>query len=325
MEFRPAKLDKFLLLISIITTASLIFFSIIFITKPIPYTWIFVILLISIPAFSFLLSPKTYYIQGGNFIIEKVIGRKISIPLNEIEEIIQVKDFNRLRPIRSMGNGGLFGYYGIFTTREYGNINCQLTSLKNVLLIKAKRGYFAISPERPERVLEHLKSMAGIEEKTEIPRPEPVKNKASFLILLLPDTIFNMVLIMVILLYPQLPNRIATHFDFFGHPNGFGNKISFLYTGIIPQVVLLLISFFVFFTSQNKFQNPLQLYFLIIIISLIQIFAGFTSFDIYWYNIHRMHLIPMHWLIIIFTTVIVIMLIIYNRLLTRKTISPDYS
>ncbi len=320
MEFKPAKLDTFELLISIITTAFLIFFSIIFITKPIPYGWIIVILLISIPVFSFLLSPKSYYIQGGNFIIEKVIGRKISIPLNEIEEIIQVKDFNRLKPIRSMGNGGLFGYYGIFTTREYGNINCQLTSLRNILIIKSKKRYYAISPEKPERVLEQLESMTGIVENTEIPKPEPVKNKASFLILLLPDTIFTLVLIMVILCYQQLPNRIATHFDFFGNPDGWGNKISFLYAGIIPQVILLLISFFVFFTSQNKFHNPLPFYFLIIIISLIQIFAGFTSFDIYWYNIHRIHLVPMHWLVIIFTTSIAITLIIYNQLLTRKTI-----
>jgi len=320
MEFRPAKLDKFATLISVITTTLLVLLSIFFITKPIPYGWVFAILMISIVFISFLLSPKSYYIQGGNFIIEKIIGRRISIPLNEIEEIIAVEDFNRLKPVRSMGNGGLFGFYGIYTTAEYGNINCQLTSLKNILLIKAKKGYFAISPENSERVLEQLKSMAGIVEKTEIVKPEPVKNKASFLILLLPDTIFTLVLIMVILLYPQLPNRIATHFDFFGNPDGWGNKISFLYAGIIPQVVLLIISFFVFFTSQNKFQNPLPLYFLIIIISLIQIFVGFTTLDIYWYNIHKKHLIPMHWLVIIFTTFIVIMLLIYNRLLTRKSI-----
>lgn len=289
-----------------------------FVKKVVPYGWIFALLIISIIVLSFLLSPKSYYIQGGNFIIEKVIGRRISIPLNEIEGIIPVEDFNRLKPIRSMGNGGLFGYYGIFTTKEYGNINCQLTSLKKILIIKSKRGYFAISPERPERFIEWFRSMTGVAETIEIPKPEPIKKKANFLILLIPDTIFTLTVIMVVLLYQQLPDRIAIHFDFQGNPDGWSDKVSFLYGGIIPQGILLLVSLLVFFFSQNKFRNPQPLYFLIIIISLIQVSVGFTTLDIYWYNIHKNHLIPMHWLVIVFTTLIVILLLIYNRLLTRE-------
>ncbi len=318
MEFKPAKLDKLALIISIITTTLLVLLSIFFVTKPIPYGWVFAIVMMSIVIISFLLSPKTYYIQGGNFIIEKVLGTRISIPLNEIEGIIAVDDFNKLKPVRSMGNGGLFGYYGLFTTAEYGNINCQLTSLKNILILKSKKGYFAISPENSERILEQLKSMAGIVVKTEIPKPEPVKNKASFLILLLPDTIFTLTIIMIILLYQQLPNRIATHFDFQGDPDGWSSRISFLYNGILPQIILMLINLIAFFATRDKYRDPRNVYFLVIIISIIQIFVAYLSLDVYWFNMRGSHLIPMGYLIIGFTGLLLIFIYIYYLLLKKS-------
>lgn len=63
------------------------------------------------------------------------MGKKIIIPINMIEGFIEVKDFNKLKPVRSMGSGGLFGYY--------------------------ESGFFAISPERPELLLDWLKSTTG--------------------------------------------------------------------------------------------------------------------------------------------------------------------
>lgn len=139
--------------------------------------------MISIVLFSYLLSPSRYYIQGGNFVIEKVVGKKIIIPLNIIEGYIEVVDFNKLKPVRSMGNGGLFGYYGIFATKDYGNINCQLARLKNIIIIKSKSGFFAISPEKPELLIDWLKSTTGtsVIKETIDTEIEPSKKNASFL------------------------------------------------------------------------------------------------------------------------------------------------
>ncbi len=319
MEFKIAKLDTIASLITIVVTVFLIAFAIFFSAKNIPFGWVFSLLMISIVLFSYLLSPHKYYIQGGNFVIEKVIGKKIIIPLNMIEGFIEVEDFNKLKPVRSMGNGGLFGYYGIFTTKDYGNINCQLTRLKNIIIIKSKTGFFAISPERPELLIDWLKSTTGtsvIKETIEA-EIEPSKKKASFFILLIPDTIFTISIIMIVLLYQNLPDRIATHFDFQGNPDGWSPKISFLYTSIMPQIVLFATGVIIFFMTRNRYRDPRAVYLLVIIISLIQIFIAYTSLDIYWFNTHNAHLIPLHYLVVLLIILLLVLFYFYNRILTR--------
>ncbi len=275
-------------------------------------------LLIAIPLVSYLLSPKIYYLQGGQFIIEKVMGKKIKIPISEIEGIFAVEDFYKLKPVRSIGNGGLFGYYGIYTTKDYGNINCQLTRLKRILIIKSEKGYYAISPAKTERLFELFKSMNAITLTKEISEAEPIQKKASPLILLIPDTIVALPLIMIILLYPQLPANIAIHFDASGTPDGWGPKISFLYFGFIPQVIIMIICAISFFAMRNKFRNAMPVYLLIIMLSLIQLIVAYFSFDIYWFNVYQSHLAPMGYLFIIFTGVFLALLIIYYRNLTKK-------
>lgn len=317
MEFKIAKLDTMASLITIVVTVFLIAFAIFFPAKKIPFGWVFSLLMISIVLFSYLLSPHKYYIQSGNFVIEKVIGRKIVIPLNMIEGFIEVADFNKLKPVRSMGNGGLFGYYGIFTTKDYGNINCQLTRLKNIIIIKSKSGFFAISPEKPELLIDWLKSTTGtsaIKETTDI---EPIKKGASLFISLIPDAIFTISIIMTVLLYQSLPDRIATHFDFQGNPDGWSPKISFLSFSILPQIILFAISVIIYFATRNRYRDPRLVYLLVIIISLIQIFIAYTSLDIYWFNTHNAHLIPINYLLVLLIILLLVLFYFYNRILTR--------
>ncbi|MGB9720496.1 MAG: PH domain-containing protein [bacterium] len=316
MELKTAKLDTLAMIISFITSAFIISLSLFFLMKNIPFAWFFCLLMISIIVISYLLSPKTYYIEGGAFVVEKVIGRKISIPLNEIDGIIEVEDFNRLKPVRSMGNGGLFGYYGLFTTAEYGNVNCQLTRLKNILIIKSRKGYFAISPEKPERLMEWFRSTTGKSEIKSV--PEQIVKKANPLILLIPDMIFTVTLIMLILLYGELPPKIASHFDLYGNPDGWSSRTSFIFSGIFPQVILLAISFIFFFISRDKYRDPMPVYFLVIIISLIQIFVAYTSLDIYWFNIYHTHLIPMGYAFAGFIVLLLFLFFIYYQRLTKK-------
>ncbi|MCX7994210.1 MAG: PH domain-containing protein [candidate division WOR-3 bacterium] len=317
MEFKPRKLDTFALVTSITTSVGLSALAIFFLLKDIPFNWLFALLLIFIIAASYGLSPKNYYFQGGNLIIEKVIGNKIIIPVNEIERVDYVQNFMKLKPLRSMGNGGLFGYYGMFETREYGNINCQLTSMKDVVIIKSKKGYYAISPENPERMLEFFQSLAPASHK-EISKPEHSTKRANPLILLIPDTIFAITLIMVILLYPRLPDRIATHFDATGNPDQWNDKIVFIYLSVIPQFILLLSAFLMFFIGRNKYRNPHALYLMIIVLSFIQIVVAFFSFDLYWFNINGTHFVPLGYFILVTAGILILLLWFYNRILTKN-------
>lgn len=314
MEFKTAKLDTQATIISILTTTFLVGLSFFFIIK-VPFGWIFAILMMSIVVCSYLLSPQKYYLAGGNFIIEKVIGSKIAIPLNEIDGFRRISDFCKLKPMRALGNGGLFGYYGIFTTRDYGNINCQLTSLKNVCIIKTKKGNYAISPLELGRFEEYLKSLTGITEATETVKsvaPEKIKYASPF-ILIIPDTIFTLTIIMVILLYPHLPERIATHFDFHGNPDGWGHKTSFIIGGLVPSFVLFALNIVIFFITRTRTTEPRIANFMVILISLVQIFIAYTSFDIYWFNMHNHHLIPIPYALIVFLLLFIFFLSIYYK------------
>jgi len=320
MEFKAARLDTLAIIISGFTTALLVGLAILFIFKT-PYGWIFSIVMILILIISYLLSPKRYLFEGSKLIIEKVIGKRIVILLDEIEGYAVVPDLKKIRLVRTFGNGGLFGYYGIFTTAEYGNINCQLTSLRNIFIIKSKKGKFALSPLDPLKFEEYFKTtVAGITGKLEkfVPVKREAIKYASALILLIPITIFVLTVVMLLSLYPHLPERIATHFNLYGNPDAWSSRISFITSGIIPSSILVVLNIVLFFIVRRATVSPTIPNFLVILLSLIQIFVSYTSFDTYWFNKNNSHVIPFPYAIAGFLIVIGLMLFVYYQKIVKK-------
>ena len=199
MEFKTAKLDRLARILTACVTLLLIGLSVFFIIK-VPYGWLFAILMMSIILFSYLLSPACYFFEGGKLVIEKVIGKKIIIPLEQVTGYAMVPDFTKLRVARTFGNGGLFGYYGTFSTAEYGTLNCQLTNLKQVFIVKTTHGIFAISPADALRFQEYFMStVQGLTSTiTELTPAKPsTLRQARPFILLLPAAIFLFTMVMV--------------------------------------------------------------------------------------------------------------------------------
>ena len=321
MEFKIARFDKIATIVSIIVTLLLICLSIFFILIS-PEAWFISIAMILILLVSYLLSPKRYVFKGSNLIIEKVIGTKIIIPLNEVEGYVFIQNFAKLKPLRALGNGGLFGYYGFFSTSKYGNINCQLRNFKNVFIIKSKKGTYAISPLETEKFDNHFRTvMSGIAEKIEEIqpiKPELIK-KANILILILPALIFVLTLIMLFSLYPQLPERIATHFNARGMPDGWASRNSFLLGCIIPSSLIFVLTIVLFFVFRAKNPEPTVPNFLVVVLSFIQAFITFVSFDIFWFNTHNEHFIPMWGTIIGFLVILMILLYYYYQKLKYQS------
>lgn len=322
MDFKAARLDTLAIIISGFTTVLLVGLAIFFIFKA-PHGWIFSIVMILILIISYLLSPKRYLFEGSKLIIEKVIGKRIIISLDEIEGYVLVPDLTKLKIARTFGNGGLFGYYGLFSTAEYGTINCQLTSLKNVFIVKSKKGTFAFSPYDPLTFEEYFKNtVAGITGKLEklVPLKREAIKYASPLILLIPITIFALTVVMILSLYPQLPERIATHFDFHGNPDAWGSRNSFTTAGIIPSSILVVLNFVLFFIVRRTTVRPAIPNFLVIIFSLIQIFVVYASFDMYWFNKHNTHLIPFIYSIVGFACILAFIFLLYYQKIVKKEI-----
>lgn len=321
MEFKPARLDKLATIVTAFVTVLLVGLSIFFIIK-VPFGWLFAILMMSIVIFSYLLSPARYFFDGRKLVIEKVIGKKIIIPLEDVEGYTMIPDFTKLRVARTFGNGGLFGYYGSFSTAEYGTLNCQLKNLKQVLIIKTSHRTYAISPADAKRFEEYFtNAVRGLKsELTELrPALPSTLCHASPLILLLPAAIFVLTMVLVLSLYPQLPDRIAVHFDMHGNPNGWASRSSFIASGLIPAAVLFIVSVAVFFLIRRTTQKPTLPYMIVGLFSVFQLFTAFISLDTYWLNIHDTHLIPFPYNIIGYVVIIVVLLFVYYRK-TRTTV-----
>ncbi|MDH4210378.1 MAG: PH domain-containing protein [candidate division WOR-3 bacterium] len=315
MEFKVAKFDTPALITTSIVTfllaglATLVFFLA-------PHGWVFSIISVLIISLSYLLSPMRYSFKGSDLIIRKVIGKEISIKLSEVESYVVVPNFTKLRVARTFGNGGLFGYYGTFSTAEYGPIDCQLRSLKNVIILKTKDKTYAISPDAVAQFEEKLtNAVKGVKGTIDVLVPsEPgTMEHANPLILLLPVFLFILTVVMVLLVYLQLPERVAVHFDMHGNPDGWGSRTSYLISGILPAAVLAAISILTFFIVRRAARKPNLPYLLVIIFAVIQFFTAYISFETYWVNKQGNHIIPFPYNMIVYFIAIAVLLFVYYR------------
>ncbi|HEX7319091.1 MAG TPA: PH domain-containing protein [bacterium] len=317
MEFKTAKLDTAATVISAFTTVFLAVMAGFFIVK-VPIGIIFAAGMMSIVVFSYLLAPRRYRFEGSKLVIEKVSGKKIVIDIADIKGYSPVADFRQLKPIRSFGNGGLFGYYGLFSTREYGTINCQLTRLKKIFLIETIRGYYVVSPEDADRFGEYMHStISGMTGKVLPAQPlvRAASKPASLAYLLIPDLIMAITIIMVILWYPQLPDKLATHFNFQGVADGWSPKTAFIWMGIVPPAVIFAFNTILFVILRSHYHDPHIPAFLVLLFSLIQAFLVFVTYDICWFNTRGVHIVPIHYAVIVFLGLVGIFFwVYYNRI-----------
>jgi hypothetical protein len=315
MEFKAAKFDTPALITTSSVTVLLAGLATLFFFLT-PCGWVFSIISILIISLSYLLSPVRYIFKGSDLIIQKVLGKEICIKLNEVESYAVVPNFTKLRVARTFGNGGLFGYYGTFSTAEYGPISCQLRSLKNVIILKTKDKTYAISPDAAVQFEEKLTStVKGVRGTIDVLVPsEPgTIEYAHPLIILLPAFLFILTVVMVLLVFLHLPERVAVHFDIHGNPDGWGSRTSYLISGILPAAVLAAISILTFFIVRRAARKPNLPYLLVIIFAVIQFFTAYISFETYWVNKHGNHIIPFPHNMIVYFTAIVVMLFVYYR------------
>lgn len=95
----------------------------------------------------YLLRPFRYELADNKILIRKQLLPK-TILLQDIKsfETIAYKDL-KIR-LRLWGSGGLWGWFGLFLSSEYGKINLQCTERDNLILFYTKQDqYFVLSPE----------------------------------------------------------------------------------------------------------------------------------------------------------------------------------
>lgn len=326
MEFKIARLDKIAQGLSAFVIILLGALSVVFLVKvPAPHNFIFIFLFVLIVIISYLWSPKRYLFEGSKLVIEKIAGRRIVIPLDEIQACVTIPDLGKLRVSRTFGNGGLFGFYGLFSTAEYGDINCQLTSMKNLIIIKTKRGNFALSPLDVSQFEQYLRNtVTGITGRLETLAPVPagILKRSSPLILLVPTALFVATFALTLSFAPGMPERIAIHFNFSGDPDRWASATQFLTTSLIPAGILYILNIIIFLVVRQTTARHTIPNFLVLFMSLVQCLVGYVTIDLYWFNTRGSHPIPMNTVMIGFGVLVIVFLGAYYKML-KKTPGKD--
>ncbi len=97
----------------------------------------------------YFLHPTGYELNKDELIIKRPF-KPVVIKRNDIEDFVLLTDEQLKWTIRSLGVGGLFGYFGYFYNRQLGSMLWYTSQRKNRILIRLKNEEkIVISPDDP--------------------------------------------------------------------------------------------------------------------------------------------------------------------------------
>lgn len=112
-------------------------------------------------ALAYAWSPRSYAVADRSVLVQRLIG-KIAIPLDGIREARRAAADDFTGCIRLWGNGGLFGYYGSFSTSKLGRSWWYLTNRRNTVVVITDRGTTLFSPDDVDGFLEAIRASGAV-------------------------------------------------------------------------------------------------------------------------------------------------------------------
>lgn len=107
--------------------------------------------------FTWLYSPYAYSVMDGHVLIHRRIGL-FRIPLHEVVAVDGLDKKAMGWAIRTMGNGGLFGYTGWHTSSPQGRMRWFVRQQKNyVMLVCANNKKVVLSPNEPLALVQAIR------------------------------------------------------------------------------------------------------------------------------------------------------------------------
>jgi Bacterial PH domain len=120
---------------------------------------------------SYAYSPRGYVCEGKSLIAKRLAG-DVSISLEGLRELRAAtrEDFRGCR--RLWGNGGLFGYYGLFRTARLGKCTWYVTNRRNVVVVATDSKTVLVSPDDVPGFLETIRTLAPVSSGISAPAAE---------------------------------------------------------------------------------------------------------------------------------------------------------
>lgn len=124
--------------------------------------WIARILVLSL-GLSYGFSVTGYSVEGREIRVHRPINDKL-ISLEDVQQARLAKPSDLRGTIRLMGNGGVFGYYGVFRTSALGVCRWYVTNRSNAVVVTAGGRTFLFSPDDREGFLSAIRAVTHVRE-----------------------------------------------------------------------------------------------------------------------------------------------------------------
>ncbi len=106
-----------------------------------------ILFLLGTLVFTYLYSTYAYSVNNNKLIIHRPVANRI-IKISDINEIRVIDSKELSGTIRTLGVGGLFGYYGKYYNSKIGSMTWYVTQQKNKILVRTGQGEkIIISPD----------------------------------------------------------------------------------------------------------------------------------------------------------------------------------
>jgi hypothetical protein len=106
-------------------------------------------------------SPRRYALDGRAILVTRLVGT-MRIPLDDLREARKATPDDFRGCIRLWGSGGLFGYYGLFSTTKLGKSTWYVTNRSNAVVLITAAKTILFSPDDPSGFLATIRSVAPI-------------------------------------------------------------------------------------------------------------------------------------------------------------------
>jgi Bacterial PH domain len=104
-------------------------------------------------------SPRGYLLDGRSILIKRLAGTA-RVALDEVREARRATPEDLQGCVRLWGSGGLFGYYGLFSTTKLGKATWYVTNRSNAVVLIGAKKTVLLSPDDPDGFLASIRSVA---------------------------------------------------------------------------------------------------------------------------------------------------------------------
>ncbi|MGD0134237.1 MAG: PH domain-containing protein [Bryobacteraceae bacterium] len=109
----------------------------------------------------FAYSPRGYSLAGRSILVQRLAG-PARIDLSDVREARKAAPDDFRGCIRLGGSGGLFGYYGLFSTAKLGRCTWYVTDRSHCIVVVTPAKTVLVSPDNPEAFLDTIRTYAPV-------------------------------------------------------------------------------------------------------------------------------------------------------------------